>query len=181
MIRGLRQLVADRLTVVEGRYIRRIEDVAANRAGYAPAPGTEAGQVVFYATDTKVLSLWDGTAWADYYSLTSKVPWIEVGTVGNPGFQNNWTNVGLTFTTAGFVKLPGGLVMLKGLLKDGDLNLQAFTLPVGYRPPGDMRFNGTVSGGGPGFLRVNANGQVIPSTPGNNINFSIDGISYVVP
>lgn len=65
---GLRHLadpVVARLVVVESGYMRRIVDVAANRALYPQVAG-DAGKVVFHASDSKVLSVWDGAAWIDH-------------------------------------------------------------------------------------------------------------------
>lgn len=54
-----------------------------------------------------------------------------------PTLLNGWQNYntsGGTWEVAGYVKLPSGLVVLKGLIKNGTDGSVIFTLPAGYRP-----------------------------------------------
>jgi hypothetical protein len=62
--------------------------------------------------------------------------WHEVGSPGEPGFQNGWGNVppGAGEVTVGFYKDPFGVVHLKGFIVGGGTAQVMFTLPAGYRP-----------------------------------------------
>lgn len=60
--------------------------------------------------------------------------WHEIGATDEPAFQNSWVNFSGSFASAAFRKLPTGLVVIKGIIKDGTNGTIAFTLPVGYRP-----------------------------------------------
>lgn len=59
--------------------------------------------------------------------------WHEIGSGGEPAFQNSWVNVGGSYDTAAFCKI-GGITFIKGSVKTGTLGTTVFTLPVGYRP-----------------------------------------------
>lgn len=88
--------------------------------------------------------------------------WHEIGATSEPGFQNSWVNVAGAFATAAFRKLPTGLVLLKGVIKTGNLNTIAMTLPAGYRPAASTDV-GTFAAGGStqiGLLRIGSAGGV---------------------
>jgi hypothetical protein len=78
-----------------------------------------------------------GGALAGNYPNPTLAPpeaWHEIGTAGEPAFQNSWTNESPTSeVTTAFYKDPFGIVHLKGLVTGG-ANGTIFTLPVGYRP-----------------------------------------------
>ena len=57
-----------------------------------------------------------------------------VGTGGQPGFQNSWTNCGGNPETVGFYKDREGVVHLKGKACSGAHATVIFQLPAGYRP-----------------------------------------------
>lgn len=48
-------------------------------------------------------------------------------------FVNGWVDYGLPYSPSGFCKLSNGLVLLRGLVKDGTA-AQICVLPAGYRP-----------------------------------------------
>jgi hypothetical protein len=68
-------------------------------------------------------------------SLIPPENWHEVGTPGEPGFQNDWHNVSSSTLdeTAAFFKDHDGIVHLKGLVQAGT-EAVIFQLPRGYRP-----------------------------------------------
>jgi hypothetical protein len=69
--------------------------------------------------------------------LTAPEPWHEVGTPGEPGFENGWANVPYEQgqgQTAAFFKDHEGIVHLRGLINGGVNEASAFHLPPGYRP-----------------------------------------------
>lgn len=74
--------------------------------------------------------------WADRIQLQlgQVEEWHEVGTSGEPAFQNSWTNDTSSYPTAAFYKDPMGRVHLKGQVTGGVSGNSAFVLPVGYRP-----------------------------------------------
>ena len=93
-----------------------------------------------------------------------------------PTFQNSWTNFGGGYSNAGYYKDAFGRVYLRGLIKSGTIGAAAFTLPAGYRPPGDERFFVESNGGG-SILVVDSSGSVSPSSGGNSY-FSLAGVSF---
>ena len=101
--------------------------------------------------------------------------WREVGAVGEPAFEEGWTNYGSGYSTAAFYKDPWGVVHLKGLVKSGiffDSIARVFRLPVGYRPAGHRVF-ATISN--EAFARVDviaSDGRVRPGAGGNTAWFS---------
>lgn len=63
-----------------------------------------------------------------------------IGGTGQPAFQNGWINIGGGRLPAGFYKDPFGIVHVQGTLNGlSATNHTAFTLPVGYRPPGQVQ------------------------------------------
>lgn len=83
-------------------------------------------------------------------------PWHLIGALGEPGFQNSWTNWGAAPNPqAGFKKTPDGTIHLKGRLKGGNSSSTAFTLPTGYRPTDERRITGS-----PNLVFIQANGDV---------------------
>jgi len=110
---------------------------------------------------------------------TLKAPeaWHEVGSAGNPGFQNGWTNYSPSANSAGFYKDRLGYVHLKGMIKNGTMSQTAFTLPVGYRPAKGMLLP-TASAHVYGELLLYADGRVDPAV-GQNLLMSLDGIVFL--
>ena len=105
--------------------------------------------------------------------------WHEIGTAGEPAFQNSWVNYDSGANTqAGFMKDALGYVRLKGLVKSGTIGQIIFTLPTGYRPPANINFS-TVSNGAFACGYIGSNGNIYPNT-GNNAYWSIENLSYKV-
>lgn len=104
--------------------------------------------------------------------------WHEIGTDGNPAFENSWTNYDTsTYNSVGFYKDPFGIIRLKGLAGGGSLNTNIFTLPVGFRPSKQHIFITQGDGGVSGRIFVMANGGVQPYG-GPTTWQSLDGISF---
>src|SRR5262249_15537947 len=89
-------------------------------------------------------------------------PYHEVGSPGEPPFQNGWTNGGgSTGSSVAFFKDPFGIVHLKGHIFNNSINGNtAFTLPDGYRPNQDLLMAGATAPYG--TLEVTPEGQVVP-------------------
>jgi len=104
-----------------------------------------------------------------------------------PTLENGWVNFGSDYAQVKYYKDKEGRVHLKGLVKDGTLNLHCFTLPVGYRPATNEREIFTINEGAPGmsgpgpgqFGRVDImpDGRVMMHCNSNLWN-SLAGISF---
>jgi len=96
-----------------------------NASTLGPVPVAE------YATTATVAS-----------SLAPSEPWHEVGAPGEPGFLNNWENVGTPTPTAAFYKDKAGTVHLRGEVKGPPANSDKaiFILPPGFRPTPKVDF-----------------------------------------
>lgn len=60
-------------------------------------------------------------------------PWTAVT------FQNSWTNYGGAYQACQY-RAVGDMVQVRGLIAGGTSGTTAFTLPVGFRPPGHIQF-----------------------------------------
>ena len=111
--------------------------------------------------------------------------WREIGTTGNPAFQNSWANVGGATPPAGFYIDPYQVVHLRGNIDTGTSGTVAFTLPTGYRPEYNTFRIAYNDNGGPGpggaavSIQIQADGDVIP-TFGAGTDAWLDGISFRV-
>lgn len=94
--------------------------------------------------------------------------------------QNNWTNYGGTHATAEFTKTTSGVVMLKGLIKDGSTVLgdTICTLPPGYRPSERLLFSVAMGGTIVGRVDIDTSGNVV-YLYGNNSWLSLSTISFI--
>ena len=109
-------------------------------------------------------------------ALAAPEAWHEVGSAGNPAFQNGWTNYSPSGNSAGYYKDRLGFVHLKGMVKNGTMSQTAFTLPVGYRPAKAMLLP-TASAHVYGEVLIYADGRVDAET-GQNLLMSLDGIVF---
>lgn len=66
--------------------------------------------------------------------------WHEVGGVGEPAFQNGWSNDGSPYETLAFRLLSNNQLIMKGVITGGTTTdgTVLFTLPEGYRPASEM-------------------------------------------
>ena len=114
--------------------------------------------------------------------LTPDTQWRVIGDVGQPVFENGWTNYNYldtdpnSYRPAAFRKDGFGFVHLQGLIKSGSLSAAAFTLPVGYRPSGHLLI-GTISTN-TGRLDIQPDGQVQPLSPSSNAWVALDGLHF---
>lgn len=82
-------------------------------------------------------------------------PWTDVSS-----FSNSWINYGSPYPAAGYRRVPGGMVQLKGLVRDGSAGT-IFTLPADLRPGNDHIFSAATSPNGTTVrLDINSNGTV---------------------
>jgi hypothetical protein len=102
--------------------------------------------------------------------------WRAVGAAGEPGFQNGWVNFGGGELGCAFHKDSVGVVRVRGLVKSGPANSAIFTLPIGYRPPGNQRWvclaSGTLA-----QVYITAAGNVMFYT-GSNTDVDLSPISF---
>lgn len=115
------------------------------------------------------------------YASSASEPWHEVGSPGEPVFQNGWRNFGEGFGTAAFYKDPVGVVHLKGfVIEDTDPSggTTAFTLPPGYRPS-QVMFPAVGAAGGRALI-IAPDGRVAPgcSGGGGGCSVPLDGVTF---
>jgi hypothetical protein len=82
---------------------------------------------------------------ASAFASSQVEPFREVGSAGQPPFQNGWHNDAVTETTAAFYKDPFGIVHLKGIVTGGATGTTIFTLPSDYRPTKSGCFGGLLN------------------------------------
>src|SRR5215216_510142 len=86
----------------------------------------------------------------------------ELGTPGEPPFQNGAANFSPSFSTAAFFKDEEGIVHLKGTVKTKQVpgaGKVIFTLPSGYRPS-QILDAAVIASGAIGYVYIRPNGQV---------------------
>jgi len=111
--------------------------------------------------------------------VTADTAWHEIGTAGEPAFQNAWLNYDTTFNSAAFRKTVDGTVLLKGLIRSGT-PAAIFILPVGYRPLKQYLFIGW-SVNSSARIDVLSGGTVllvVYDTGGSNAFVSLDNIQF---
>lgn len=101
--------------------------------------------------------------------------------------DNNWVDYNTTsYQTHGFTRTSAGVVMLKGIIKNGTTgtDIQIGTLPPGYRPTSRLTFVGSTytSGGGasdsgPARVAIFPDGRIVASEINANW-FTLDGIAF---
>jgi hypothetical protein len=114
---------------------------------------------------------------ASDFASSEVEPYHEVGTPGEPGFQNGWVNFGSYAATAAFCRDPFDVVHLKGILPTSSGDAQtAFTLPTAYRPAQDLFLPST------GYLNAGVTiepiGGVRASCGASPCNITLDGLSF---
>jgi hypothetical protein len=109
-------------------------------------------------------------------ALSAPEAWHEVGSSGNPAFQNGWVNYSPSGNSAGYYKDRLGFVHLKGLVKNGAMSSTIFTLPPGYRSAKGLLLS-TASAHVYGELLIRDDGRV-DAEIGQNLLMSLDGIVF---
>ena len=98
--------------------------------------------------------------------------WLDIGSSGQPSFQNNWSNTG-TGSNCGYMENYDNFISLRGTVSTtGGLPSVIFYLPQGHCPDEDRTFNGgavTVKAYVPGT------GSAVESTVSP---VTLDGISF---
>ena len=94
-------------------------------------------------------------------------------------YLNGWVDYGAGYSPCGYRKLSSGLVILKGLVKNGTASV-ILTLPAGYRPGLTLIFNMQTNPGGatPCRVDVGPNGD-IGHQGGSNVWISLSGIVFL--
>lgn len=104
--------------------------------------------------------------------------WREVGSDGNPVFENSWTNYdAVIYNSVAFYKDPFGIVRLKGVIGGGSLNVNMFLLPVGFRPIKRLLLGVIGDAGTLGRIAIYNTGEV-QAFGGPTTWQSLDGISF---
>jgi hypothetical protein len=115
------------------------------------------------------------------YARVESEPWRDVGTAGQPDFENTWA-IWAGLGKVSFYKDPIGIVRLRGsVISNGSSTEQViFTLPPGYRP--EQGF--TVLAAKPDAATtaragVGSEGEVLGlCTPQNGCTVRLDGIAF---
>ena len=112
----------------------------------------------------------------------------EVGEVGEPAFDNGWSNLGSPHAAASFYRDSFGLVRLQGHITGGTAAATAFALPTGYYSGFEHEFTcyGSAGGFGPGpggstlaIVIIDALGNVIPDVS-TGADVSLDSVVFRV-
>lgn len=116
-----------------------------------------------------------------WISLVGDSGWLEIGTSGNPSFQNGWINLGGGLAATAAFRRFNNVVYLKGVIsRVTSRAFTAFNLPAGFRPHADYYVsvwaNGTTTND-TAAVNINKNGDVKgrAATAGS---LSLDGISF---
>lgn len=99
---------------------------------------------------------------------TAVTPWTGVT------FQNGW--VQSSGDQACQYRKVGDVVQLRGRMTSGTMNVAAFTLPAGFRPPAAFLLPVTAVNGGvwtTAVAYVQPDGTFVPTVPVGNTNFAI--------
>lgn len=95
-----------------------------------------------------------------------------------PTLLNNWVPFGEDWPSPAYRKDPYGVVHLRGMVKNGTVDSDIFTLPVGYRPA--LATHTTVPGGdstADTTIHIYTDGRVHQRT-GTNAWLGLDGIKF---
>lgn len=142
------------------------------------------GDLVWLLTwGTDRLVLGDLTVLPTANALSSTIEnWHEVGTTGEPAFQNGWVSFDAGgasgHTTPAFAMQSDGWCRMKGIVKNGSpVNSIMFTMPPEYRPP--FLWGGIVLGGDANAaVNISVNGTVHAVQGGSAAYVSLDGIAW---
>jgi hypothetical protein len=114
-------------------------------------------------------------------TLTAAESFRNIGTAGNPAFQNAWTNFGGGRATAGFFKDQQNIVYLKGSITGGSNGTTAFTLPAGYRPAATLLLPVASGSGLIVTATLDSSGGLSPFCSGGcSGSIGLDGLSFRV-
>lgn len=128
-------------------------------------------------TNIMYLRSFNGTTWSAWEAVGTNVykdTWHDFT------LQNSWTNVGGSFSNAGYILTPDNHVELRGNVKTGATGTVAFTLPAGYRPTTEQLIpllsNGSAS---PASIDIIAStGVCYINFVTNNTNIALSGVRF---
>lgn len=141
-----------------GKTERTIQSVFSNTSARIAKLETSeaAGGVAINDSVTALDSVWSSQ------KTNAMIPVLPTGDPNwiAPTFQNGWINYGGDYELAGYKKDADGYIVLRGLIKNGTINVAAFTLPVGYRPAKHEIFTTAHSASTASQIYVTSAGQV---------------------
>lgn len=123
-----------------------------------------------FETDTKLEYNYNGTSWEIIGGVATA--WTA------PTLLNSWVNFGGTQQVAQYRKI-GDIVYLRGLIRFGTINLPAFTLPAGFRPPADLVFPSQDNNTMGRVDVISINGNVTPVAI-DNVLQTLNGINFSI-
>lgn len=112
---------------------------------------------------TSFVGVSDSPARSDHRHGWVATPWTTVGSL-----LNGWANFGGGWQVARYRKV-NDYVEIQGVITGGTSGAQAFTLPVGFRPPAHVMIEAGAPGGS-GYTHVQSDGLVVPVTPNNTFH-----------
>ncbi len=130
----------------------------------ATRPAAPFEGMAIYETDTNRGYVWTGAAWTLAFSTEA---WIT------PTLTNSWVATGGSLATPQYRLEPGGIVRIRGSVKDGTIGQAAFTLNAGYRPPADLFLPAVAGGNVLGRVDITSAGVVQPTIASNTF-YSLD-------
>lgn len=98
---------------------------------------------------------------ADIADILTVEAWIPMA----GSFEGTWADEGAPETDAAYCKDALGFVHLRGAVTGDASGSVAFILPVGYRPAARVRLAVVPQGGGAAYLRIDTNGEILPTGP----------------
>lgn len=137
-------------------------------------PSSPYAGMVIWETDTKLLRVYNGSAWETVGATAGTWTAMPLG--------NSWANFGGGNQVAQYRKL-GDMVQLRGAIASGTFNTTITTLPSGFRPPANIwAAAGLLAGTGWGRINIGADGTVVvdnttTGTPTNGY-LSLTGIAF---
>lgn len=99
-------------------------------------------------------------------------PWTNVAS-----FLNGWVADSATYNAPAYKRATGSRILLRGRATTGTVDASMFLLPVGSRPLKALHF-ATISNNALGQIVVQADGNVVATSPSSNVWVSLEGISF---
>ena len=142
-------------------------------------------RIAFLQTGVTLLSLAQTPKYEQAIANKLRGAWNIVGTGGQPAFEPNWSYYGdrvrFRVDLMGMVTISGDAFY--NIPYVADTSLLIFTLPIGYRPLYQQRFNVLLVSFAPCILSIYPNGQVVfysTAATAGGINFSLSGIMFYI-
>lgn len=138
-------------------------DLSANRTFAVSAATESAAGVSEFATNAETVTGADSTRATHPAGVKAALDVYAVPTTWtDASLTNGWSNFDSPGPTARNVQYRkiGDLVYLRGCMKNGTLNVPAFNLPAGFRPPYLAHAYPAVAGSAYGQVEIFANGNV---------------------